>query len=198
MSVAVAATYRTLAQVERNVRERAELVDVIVHAPLLRPTQRGYRRWLCDLYGFVAPVEAKLSVAPGLERSFRLPLTKARSIADDLLDVGMTCSEHALLRRPCEIPDFVDPVQALGWLMILERVTWKLGTIRDRLTRVASLSSMLDAAGSFVRTHECLVRDRWLELGRVVDRHVFGHEGVTYMTECAYDGLDCLDRWMVK
>jgi heme oxygenase len=197
MTVAAPAMSRTLAQVERNFRDRAEVVDVIVHAPLWSPSRRTYRRWLCDLYGFIAPLEAKLSYS-GLELSFITPRMKASRLASDLLDIGMTRTDHALLMRPCAIPELVDPVQAIAWLAVVERMTWKLESIRCMLMKVPSLATAMETAGSFLRTHEGVVRERWFELGHLVDQHVKCGEALERMTACAYDCLDCLDQWMVK
>jgi heme oxygenase len=197
MTVVARATSRALAQVERNVRDRAEVVDVIVHAPLWSPSRRTYRRWLCDLYGFIAPLETKLSYS-GLELSFMTPRLKASRLASDLLEIGMSRNDHMLLTRPCAIPELVEPVQALGWLTVVERMTWKLDGIRSMLLKVPSLATAMETAGSFLRAHEGVVRERWYELGDVVDRHVDSSEALAHMTACAYDCLDCIDRWMVK
>src|SRR5688572_10190559 len=84
--------------------------------PLEFPTATGYRRFLCTLYGFQAPLEAALVMTPQIDLDFVQQRSKAGRMASDLMSLGFTRREFHLLSRRQVIPSFANPAQALGWL----------------------------------------------------------------------------------
>ena len=84
-------------------------------------TAADYRTFLTRVYGFVAPLEAALTGAPGIDEVLDLKArAKAALVAHDLLTLGMTLDEVRALPQ-CEIPTFRGPASALGWLYVVER-----------------------------------------------------------------------------
>src|ERR1041385_2031444 len=113
--------------------ERADAVLMIARAPLAVPTLDSYRRYLCDLYGFISALEARLVYTWSLDSAFLQTHIPSGRMATDLLGVGLTSYERTRLARRCCIPQFANVHVAIGWMFVLERIMRDLPAIRRDL-----------------------------------------------------------------
>jgi heme oxygenase len=181
----------TLTRLQSILRARAEAVDVVLHEPLESATRAGYRQWLCNLFRFIAPLEASLALTPLLDCDFIKSRTKAGYLAMDLLVLGLGKRERTRLATRCTIPAFSDPLEALGWLFVVERITLQLDKIRARL--LPTLEVELEAAGSFLDLYDDAVAHEWLELGRVLDKFLLEERDLDIVLTAARAALDCFE-----
>ncbi|MGE5184296.1 MAG: hypothetical protein ACM31C_19640, partial [Acidobacteriota bacterium] len=156
-------------------------------------TRWDYVRQLRSTYGFEAPLEAALAYTPGLKRLLDLRArTRAGLIAQDLLALGMSASELALLPQCFPIAPFSGPVEALGWLYVTERATLLHESIRRAIaTRIP------DAPGAcaYLSAYEGLTSARWQQLGRVLDRAAETPRALGDLVTAANAGFRCLLAW---
>ena len=184
----------TLTRLHRSLRDRAEAVDTVVQAPLSPPTRHGYRRWLCELYRFISAFEKSLLITPGLELPFVRARLKAGHLSSDLLALGLTARERMRLADRCNVPDFTDPIEALGWLFVVDRLTLELDAIRARL--MPELALEIDLAGSFLDGYADDQLEMWFELERVLDDVICGEHDLKALRSAALAALDCLEMAM--
>ena len=183
----------TLTRLARGLRDRAEEVDTLVQAPLLSATRESYRRFLCDLYGFVLAFEARFAFTTCFDVAFIDPRIRSGRIASDLLALGLTTSELRRLALRCRVPELVDPAEALGWTFVVERVMSR----RDQYRRMASgLEAELSFAGSFLRSDDGENEQRWYELGRAIDGCILDESDVQRLTAGARAAFACLEAWL--
>ena len=95
-----------LTRLERRFGDRADTVATMVGASIAQPTRESYRRFLCDLYGFVTAFEARFAFALGLDITFIENRIKSGRMATDLLALGLTAYERVRLSRRCVVPTF--------------------------------------------------------------------------------------------
>jgi len=183
-----------LTRLQRALRERAEAVDVLVHAALSPATPAGYRQWLCDLYGFIEPFERRFAFTHQLDIWFIEQRIKSGRLSADLLALGLTRDEFARLSHAPAIPEFTHPLDALGWLLVVERLTLQLAGIRRRLQ--PALGRELATAGSFVAVYDGATDAMWSGLGRMVDRWVASEADLQQVQTAAFAGLDALESWL--
>src|SRR5688572_4540393 len=97
-----------LTRLEKRLGSRVDDVGTISQATLIVPTRDAYRRYLCDLYGFITAFEARLAYMYALDLSFIENRIKSGRIATDLLVLGLTPYERVRLSKRCVIPPFDD------------------------------------------------------------------------------------------
>lgn len=179
----------------RAVGDRSTLVSSLVHAPLATPTRDRYRQYLCDLYGFMLAFERELVRVRTLEVRFVQSRMRSSLIAADLLALGMTPVVQMRLARRYEVSSFGGPIDALGWLFVVELLSWQTRDVRQRLS--TTLGPELDIAGSFFALHDGVHRQRWRELSRMLDRWVVDASALQALCAAAQSALDSLESWMV-
>ncbi|HUS27710.1 MAG TPA: hypothetical protein VMZ53_04355 [Kofleriaceae bacterium] len=184
-----------LTRVEKRYGARAETVASIVAAPLIQPTRASYRRYLCDLYGFIVAFEARLAYAYTLDLRFIQERIKSGRMASDLLSLGLSPYERVRLSQRCVVPRFDTAYKALGWLFVVERMMRELPAIRRRLC--LALPSELEVAGQFLGTPEIEIETSWDELGRVIDRHVHAQPELDATLLAVHAALQCLEEWVL-
>jgi heme oxygenase len=184
-----------LTRLERRLGDRADTVAAIVGASIAQPTRESYRRFLCDLYGFVTAFEARFAFALGLDIAFIENRIKSGRMATDLLALGLTAYERVRLSRRCVVPMFVGSAEALGWLFVVERLTLDFPSIRNRLR--AAIPYDLEIAGSFIGADTAEIESSWSELGRVLDRHVHAKPELERTMHAAEAALLCLEEWVL-
>ena len=96
-----------------------------------RPTLDGYRRYLAQIYGFEAPVEAACAatIGPELVRSH----FKAHRLASDLEALGVAPGDVPAIPAP----SFEAPEQALAWLWVVHRNTLVHGLVHRHVATLA-------------------------------------------------------------
>jgi heme oxygenase len=178
--------------VETQIRHAS--IDAALLAPLVSPTRSSYRRYLCTLYGFIAPLEVALAMAPGIDYAFIDPRMKSGRIASDLLALGLTTQEFALLSRRHSVPAFTSAAEALGWMYVMERTTLHHEETYERLRRILSIDREL--AANYLLSYAGETRARWRELGAVLDRVAWSASAVDTMIGAAWDAFESLDTWL--
>lgn len=157
-----------LARLTLETQAQHRAIDEALFAPLAPPTVGSYRHFLARLYGFEAPLGCTLASTPGVDMSFVVPRMRAGWIAADLMALGITPAESAILRRRHPIPAFADRAEALGWLYVVERATLRHASLRRRIQ--AALPATLVNAGSYLSACRISAHQMWNELGATLDR----------------------------
>lgn len=96
-------------------------------------TGYAYRACLARIYGLEASVEVALSRVTDIDSSLVRSRVKAGRLRDDLLALGMTQDDIAML--PLATVHVRTGAHALGWMFVVERLTLLSGLIRRHLSR---------------------------------------------------------------
>lgn len=153
-----------------------------------------YRTYLIRLYGFLAPLEAALAMAPELDQAIDVrSRAKAALVAHDLLALGMTMTEVNELPQCLSIPTFRGPAAALGWMYIAERPLLASAVIRGHLSTY--LPSEMACASAYLMCYAGQVGAMWRMLGESMD-HVASTGAIAdRMIVAAHDAFRALHRW---
>src|SRR5574338_1033973 len=131
-------------------------------------TRLDYARWLAAVYGFEAPLEAALAYTPNLKLLIDLrSRSRAGLVVQDLLALGLRAGEITDLPQCLPMAPFRSPIEALGWLYVVERSTLLHDAIRRHIT---SRLPELAIATSYLSSYAGNAGARWAELGHVLDR----------------------------
>ena len=157
------------------------------------PTRTEYGRRLVATYGFEGPLEAALAYTPGLRSLIDVRARfRAGLIAMDLLVLGFTPSEVARLPECFPMAPFSSPIEALGWMYVVERSTLLHAEVRQHLVSclpdVARATSYLDA-------YRDVVGARWHELGHVLDNVARTNRDRDALVAAAHAGFRCVLAW---
>lgn len=177
-----------LIRLARDVRVRAESVDALVEASLASGTIDGYRRFLCDLYGFVLAYEARFAFASFLELAFIVPRVRSGRIASDLLALGLTADEFRRLALRCHVPAFDEAAAAFGWIFVVERIAARRDEYRRMVRRGLPTSFLATAAGE--------IEQQWGELGAAIERCVVEDRDAQRLKQGALAALAGLEAWL--
>jgi heme oxygenase len=156
-------------------------------------TRADYLAQLVRTYGFVAPFESACKYTPGLDRvlDFR-QLTRAGMIAQDLLALGLSPSQVAIVPQCCSITTYRGVPEALGWLYVIERATLLHHGIRRHL-----LSRMPDLvhACAYLSSGGDRAADQWAHFGRLLDRAGAAPEDAEQIFDAAHDAFHAVAEW---
>jgi heme oxygenase len=163
---------------------------------LLAPdvTRRDYIGQLITTYGFEGPLEAALAYTPNLKLLVDLRQRfRAGLLAQDLLALGIKAAGVANLPQCLPIAPFTAPIEALGWLYVVERSTLLLheSTARHLRARVADIQD----ACAYLTVYDGESERRWAELGEVLDRTARTDRLLDDMIAAAHSGFRCLIAW---
>jgi heme oxygenase len=152
------------------------------------PTVDGYFEYLLKMFGFEAPLETALAVAPlrGLDLSQRM---KASTLADDLRALGFP--PERLLNIPyCSFAPFRSTTEALAWLFVSEA-----NRSSHQLFRTYISFQLPELASQSVAPKRTS-REEWHQLGAMLDSAVSsGESAIEELTDCAAAAFDCQHRW---
>jgi heme oxygenase len=150
-----------------------------------------YMRRLITTYGFEAPLEAAFAYTPNLKSFIDLrQRSRVGLIAKDLLALGLKANEISELPQ-CLLAPFSGPVEALGWMYVIERATLLHERVRRHLR--ARLPDAHDVC-AYVSAYEGVVNARWNELGRALDRGVSSAH-IADLLSAAQSAFRCLIDW---
>jgi heme oxygenase len=153
-----------------------------------------YRTYLVRWYGFLAPLEAALAMAPELDPIIDVRgRAKAALVAHDLLALGMTMSEVNELPQCLSIPTFRGPAAALGWMYIAERPVLASAVIRGHLS--THLPSEMACASAYLMCYAGQVGAMWRALGESMDRVASTSAIADRLIVAAHDSFRALHRW---
>jgi heme oxygenase len=154
--------------------------------------RQDYVRQLVTTYGFEAPLEAALAYTPHLKLVIDLRArSRAGLLAQDLLELGIDAAELAMLPQCTPIAPFSAPIEALGWMYVIERAT----LLHDWLRRHVRANPEIAAASSYVSAYGGETAARWSELGHVLDRVARTERLVDELVAAAHAGFRCLVEW---
>ena len=159
---------------------------------LLAPdvTCQQYVAQLVTTYGFQAPLEAALAYTPNLKLLVDLrQRSRAGLLAQDLLELGVKAAGLANLPQCLPIAPFTAPIEALGWLYVVERGRRLHGTLRRHMS--TKLPHEMKAAGAYFRMHEGRAFANWQELGQILDRFAKGTPMAAQVLAGAHDAFRC-------
>lgn len=157
-----------LARLTLETQAHHAAIDDALLGPLTTPTRASYRHFLARMYGFEAPVGCALASTPGLDAAFVVPRIRAGWLATDLMALGLTPTESAMLRMRHPIPPLHDRAEALGWLYVIERTTLRHELIRRKVSVHAP--DVLAIAGTYLHAYRSCAQQAWNELGGMLDR----------------------------
>lgn len=153
-----------------------------------------YRTYLQRVYGFVAPLEAALAVAPGLDEVLDVRVrAKSGLIAADLMALGLSLDDIHALPQCTNVPAFRGPAAALGWLYVVERPLLSAAVIRGHLATY--LPNEMVSASAYFLCYQGQVGSMWRELGETMDR-VAATPGIEErIVTGALEAFRMLSRW---
>jgi heme oxygenase (biliverdin-IX-beta and delta-forming) len=153
-----------------------------------------YRTYLARVYGFLAPLEAALAMAPELEHLIDVRgRAKAALVAHDLLALGLSMNEVNELPQCLSIPTFRGPAAALGWMYIVERPLLASAVIRGHLA--TSLPTEMACASAYLMCYAGQVGGMWRSLGETMDRVASTTAIADRIVVAAHDAFRALRRW---
>jgi heme oxygenase len=188
--------FRLLSRLNEETRSHHFEADGDIDRFLFRPTVTAadYRTYLSRVYGFLAPLEGALALAPDLDDELDLATrAKAALILQDLLALGMAMTEVDQLPRCQVVPTFLSTAQALGWLYVVERPMLSSAVIRGHLS--TRLAVEMACASAYLACYAGQVGSRWRELGKVMDRVAYTRAIGDRVVMAAHDGFRILARW---
>ena len=156
------------------------------------PSLAGYMAYLGRMYGFEAPLESALNVAPGL--ASRLDLAKrvsATTLGMDLCALGFPASD--LLSLPhCGMSIFRSLPEALGWLYVSEANRSGHQMFRTYLAR--ELPAVL--RGSTISVPRTTSAE-WAQLAALLDEVTASDPcAIDAVVDAAIQGFDCEHLWL--
>jgi len=185
----------TLARLTMETAFSHAAIDEALLGPLEFPTASGFRRFLCMIYGFQAPLEAALVMTPEIDFAFLEERSKAGRIANDLMSLGLTRREFQLLARRSQIGPFANVADALGFMYATERLAIPIEELRVRLE--SEVPIVLSLASQFMTTYRHVAEMRWFRYGVLLDRAAKKH-GIDTIVASARAGVEALQRWLVE
>jgi len=185
----------TLARLCLETSRSHAFIDEVLLGQLEFPTTAGYRRFLCMLYGFQAPLENALVKTPAMHChvDFLESRWKAARIASDLMSLGLTRHEHCLLARRQSIPSFANVAQAFGFMFATERLMVPIEALRIRLE--CEMPVVTTIANHFIYSYTNSADARWRQYGTLLDRLARQYDA-DQIVASARSGVDSLTVWL--
>ena len=185
----------TLARLTVDTAAVHRAIDEQLFGALDFPTAAGYRRFLCLVYGFQAPLERAVMTTPAIDLAFVEERCKAPRIASDLMALGLTRREFQLLARRATIGPFATPAEALGWLYTTERLTLQVEALRVQL--LGEMPVVFGLASEFITANQHVAEIRWRQFGTYLDQ-VASTYGVDAIAAGARAGMASLESWLAE
>lgn len=179
-----------LTRLKRNAQSEHVAANIDRLALLhLEANPASYRDYLLKIYGFEAPVETALALAPGLGAVIDLgSRSHLRMLRSDLADLGIT--ELGGVPRCRGVPRFSTVGEALGWMYVVEHNATLHGQVRRHLhKRVGPQRDSYLAAGE----RNGMIRVQ--ELGAVLDRFAREPDIARQVVEAVKLAFRCQRQW---
>ena len=127
-----------------------------------------YLNVLVRTYGLLAPFESACRYTTGIPRIVDGQfLQRAGLIAQDLLTLGLSPMQVAVIPTCPDLTIFRSVGEALGWLYVVERSTLLQDGIRRHLLETLP---QVERATAYLAFYEGRANEHWLQLGRLLDR----------------------------
>ncbi len=185
--------HRVIARLEQATRERHEIADGDRLALLTGDVTLGrYCAFLLRVFGFEVEVDAALHLTRGLVDVIDLrSRTDVRRLKADLGAIDVP--NLATVPRCRYVRPFEDPIEALGWLYVVERNMRHHGALRRHLE--ASGLEQLAVAGTYLASSERAVATRMRELGDCVEVVARRPQDIDRMIVAAHAAFRCQHQW---
>ena len=160
-------------------------------AVMQKPTEESYRAFLCHVYGFEAPLEARFTAMSGFDGGLLHTHMKSGHLVADLDALGVIAG--GLEWAPTVIRD--DVAEALAWMYVLERNTLFHGLMFRHLA--AKLPGTMQRAGAYLTAHES-IGGRLRELGAVLDHSARRTQNADRMVRAANEAFRYQRQWYAR
>ena len=158
-------------------------------------TAAAYRVFLARVYGFESPVESAIALTPGIDAFVDLRTrTGIKLLRSDLLALGI--ADPTQLPRCASVFPFRSPVDALGWMYVLERNARLHGRWRVHLEQ--RLADTLRKAGAYLAGNARAAGSKMCELGTVLDNAGRTDEAVERIVLAAQEAFRCQGKWFAE
>ena len=163
---AAAMRARILDMLESATRTEHDAATEQAVAVVEKCTRDGVRDYLVRCFGFEAPLESAVVMAPSLASHSATTRVRTRCIAHDLAELGLP-AERLLEVATCPMPPFRDSVPALGWLYVAER-----NVLTNALCHrvLAAHDPDLAALASYLHSYGSATAARWRSFGISFER----------------------------
>ena len=183
---------RTLLQL--NIATRAYHVDADMpwlDLMIASVKTERYAAHLLKVYGFEAPIESAFRYTPGLAARIDLrSRSRAGLLVQDLMRLDMTASHIAQL--PQRFTTFNNPLEALGWMYVVERATLlHAGAYRHLSTHLPQASNAL----SYLSAYDGMASLRWSELGEALEAVASSAADTRKLVLAASQAFCALNEW---
>jgi heme oxygenase len=159
----------TLMRLNFETRQHHDKADAVWFDVATQLTVDRYIDQLGRTYGLETVVEALFAYTPRLPDLINLRLrARSRRIVEDLLSLGFSASQVANLDQCTTVMPFSDPIEALGWMYVLERATLGYELIRAQVVK----NPRLVQATAYLGAYGDAAHEMWQELGVSLDRAV--------------------------
>jgi len=164
--------------------DRMALVGAVVD-------RETYGRYLTRIYGFEAPLEARLAVTRGLDEVIDLRAHRqVRLLRSDLSTLGVV--DPAKLPR-CSIEPLDDPAEALAWMYVIARNTLFHAVVERHLRACAP--ELARRAGAYLAMHPHAIGTRLREIGLALDRVATAPAIADRVVAAARNAFSIQHRW---
>jgi heme oxygenase len=126
-----------------------------------------YLNLLVRTYGVIAPFESACRYTTGIGRVVdHHYLQRAGLIAQDVMSLGLTPMQVAVIPTCPELTIFSSVAEALGWLYVVERST----LLQDGLRRhLVECLPQVEGATAYLAAYDGRTNEHWLKLGHLLD-----------------------------
>lgn len=153
-------------------------------------TRADYLAQLVRIYGLVAPFESACKYTPHVDRALGVR-SRAGLIAQDLLVLGLSASQVAMVPQCAALATFEDVAEAAGWFYVIERSTLLQDGIRRHLS--ARLPEVSDAC-SYLAAFDSHGA-HWSTVARLLDDVGARPDVADDMLATAGTGFEVVTRW---
>lgn len=190
---AVHAPSQMLTRLNLETRSQHAEADGLWIELLSGASESAYIDALVVCYGFEAPIEAAISLTPGVQTVLALrPRARSGLIVQDLLALGFTPYKIARLPQCCQIVPYRDVAEALGWLYVVERAT----LIHDGVRRQLQEQLPSVRAWNYLSAYEGQAGMRWQELGAALDSIAVDGDIANQIVAAARDAFATQRHWV--
>lgn len=159
-------------------------------------THDHYRTVLHKFYGFLNPVEHKISTSKSaahieLDLSHR---QRAGLIVRDLKALGASETDIDALPLCDNLPEFETVPELLGWLYVLEGSTLGGQIISRHLQKTLHVTP--ETGGAFFYSHGAEVGKMWKEFMTMMDRYTARNGHADRIVDAAQQAFRRFDEWL--
>ena len=189
-------SFGVLARLEQETRSRHVAAEHQRLGLMMSVATGGaYRSFLARVYGFESPVESAIALTPDIDALVDLRTrTGIKLLRSDLLALGV--ADPAQLPRFESVFPFRSPVDALGWMYVVERNASLHATLRGHLEQ--RLPDTLRKAGAYLAGNERAAGSRMCELANVLEGAARTEEAIDRIVLAAGEAFRSQEQWFAE